>query len=280
MRPQLPLIAALALLGQQPLLAQPVDLPIPAAKTTEYPPGISVRQTRSGPVYADARGRTLYGMDMRTVLRWSSDAAQYCQDQCTAWEPLLAPGDAKPNIAFPRGFGGPPAARTAGAPPRPPGPAPLPPGFVVPQTAPDWTVIAGPQGPQWVYKGWHMVYSRKGEPAGSAAHDGADQQIWNTLKFVPPVPSVVAPASVTTQFAGGAYLLADRQGRALFTGQCAAACAGWLPLTAPMAGQGLGEWSVSLAGDSPQWAWRGQPVYVSREADPLSVPRNGKVLRP
>ena len=114
MKPVFLLAAAMAL-SPQPLLAQPADLPVPAAKTNEYPPGIAVRQTRSGPVYANARGRTLYGMDMRTVLRWSPDASQFCKDRCAEWEPLLAPTDAKPNIAFPRGLGGPPAPRVAGA---------------------------------------------------------------------------------------------------------------------------------------------------------------------
>ena len=117
MRLKLPLIAAFALLSPPSLLAQPADLPIPAARTSEYPAGISVRQTRAGPVYADARGRTLYGLDMRTVLRWSPDASQFCKDRCPDWEPLLAPADAKPTIMFPRGFGGPPPPR--GAPPAP-----------------------------------------------------------------------------------------------------------------------------------------------------------------
>ena len=165
-----------------------------------------------------------------------------------------------------------------------PGQQALPPGFISQQNAPDWTVIAGPQGPQWVYKGWHMVYVRKGDRPGSTAHDGADEQTWNTLKFVPPVPQITAPASVTTLFAGGAYALADRGGKLLFTGKCGQAqsgpCSGWTPLTAPMAGRGLGEWTVSLAGDNPQWAWRGQPVFVSQESDLQSVPSGGKVLRP
>ncbi len=280
MKRQLPLIAALLMLAPNVSLAQPADLPIPAATTNTYPPGVSVRRTASGPVYADRKGHTLYGMDMRTVLRWSPDAAQYCKDRCADWEPLLAPQDASPNIMFPRGFGGPPAPRAANAPPRPPGPPPLPEGFVTPQRAPDWSVIAGPQGPQWVYKGWHMIYVRKGDRPGSTAHDGADEQAWNTIKFVPPVPSITAPAGVTTLFTGGAYALADSEGRLLFTGKCSDPCTGWTPLTAPMAGRGLGEWTVSLAGDNPQWAWRGQPVFVGQGADPLSVPRNGKVLRP
>ncbi len=277
MKPQLPLLAAV-LLTAQPSLAQPVDLPVPAATTSDYPPGVAVRRTASGPVYADARGRTLYGMDMRTVLRWSPDAALYCNDRCADWVPLLAPVDARPNIAFPRGLGAPPPPR--GGTQRPPGPPPLPAGYVSPQGAPDWTVIAGPQGPQWVYKGWHMVYVRKGDRPGSAAHDGESAQTWNTLKFVPPVPKIAAPAGVTALYANGSYALATREGRLLYTGSCAAPCTGWSPLAAPMAGGGLGEWSVSLAGDSPQWAWRGKPVYVSSEADPLTVPKNGRVLRP
>ena len=62
--------------------------------------------------------------------------------------------------------------------------------FIQNQKAPDWTVIQGAQGPQWVYKGWHMVFVRKGEAPGSAAHEGDGNLSWNTMKFVPPVPKV------------------------------------------------------------------------------------------
>jgi predicted lipoprotein with Yx(FWY)xxD motif len=258
---------ALALSPQQALRAQPVDLPIPAASATELPPGVTIRRTAAGPVYADARGRTLYGMDMRTLIRWSPNPALHCQDTCAAqWEPVLAPAEAKVNIAFPRGGGA--ASRTA------------PPGFVLPQTAPDWTVIAGAQGPQWVYKGWHMVFVRKGDRPGSTAFDGAENLTWNTLKYVPPRPTIAAPPGVTTVFASGAYHLADREGRVLFTGDCGKSCEGWTPLAAPMASLGLGEWTVDLAHDTPQWSWRGNRVFVSRDADPVSVPRKGKVMRP
>ena len=263
------LIVAMAMVA--PAHAQPADLPIPAATTSTYPPGVTVRQTASGPVYADAGGHTLYGMDMRTLVRWSPDAAQYCQNACAeSWEPLLAPAGAKANIVFPRGFG----ERPRG------GMNAVPPGFIAPQSAPDWTVIAGTQGPQWVYKGWHMVYTRKGERPGSAAFDGADGRTWNTLKYVPPVPKLAAPASVAAVYADGAYALADKNGNVLFTGNCKADCAHWQPLAAPMASRGLGDWAVSLAGDSPQWTLRGKPVYVSQEDNPLKAPPSGTVLRP
>ncbi len=271
MKRRLP-IWAMALAAAVPAcaVAQPADLPIPPAKTTEYPPGVAVRQAASGPVYADARGLTLYGMDMRTLVRWSPDAAQFCQGACAeSWEPMLAPADAKPNIVFPRGPGG-GARGNLNA---------VPAGFIPPQSAPDWTIIAAPQGPQWVYKGWHMVFTRKGDTPGSTAFEGAEQRSWNTLKFVPPVPKLAAPSNVAPLFADGAYVLADRSGHALFTGACAAPC-NWQPLTAPMASRGLGEWAVSLAGDAPQWTWRGKPVYISQEANPARVPAAGTVLRP
>jgi predicted lipoprotein with Yx(FWY)xxD motif len=288
--PALAAAMAVAAIAAPAAHAQPVDLPIPAATTDQYPPGVSVRQTAKGPVYADARGRTLYGMDMRTLVRWSADAAQYCQGPCAeTWQPMLAPADAKPNVVFPRGFGERPrpagAAATPGALPAPPAPArgganAVPPGFIAPQSAPDWTIIQGPQGPQWVYKGWHMVYTRKGERPGGTAYDGSDNFTWNTLKFVPPAPKLAAPSSVSTQFIDGAYALTDKNGRVLFTGICAADCHGWLPLAAPMAGKGFGEWAISLASDTPQWTWRGKPVFISQEDSPVKVPPSGTVLRP
>jgi len=289
--------AAVALAAMAPGLAcaQPADLPIPAATTTQYPPGVTVRQTGKGPVYADAKGRTLYGMDMRVLVRWAPNPALYCTDDCAkSWEPLLAPADAKVNIMFPQGFGdrsraaAKPAGAAAPASPaaqprlqgeRAPGQAALQEGFVLPQRAPDWTVIEGPGGPQWVYKGWHMVYTRKNDRPGSTAHDGEDQFTWNTLKFVPPVPEVTAPPGVTATFANGAYLLADRNGRALFTGNCVANC-GWTPLAAPAASRPLGAWSVNLGGDRPQWNWKGKPVFVSQEEDPMTVPASGAPVRP
>ena len=284
---------ALGLAVPHAVLAQPADLPIPAATTTTYPPGVTVRQTPAGPVYADARGRTLYGMDMRTLHRWAPNPALYCKDDCARlWEPLLAPAGSEPNIMYPRGFGGgqpPPAAGQRppgqGAPPalqgeRAPGQAPLPHNMIMNQRAPDWTVIAGPSGPQWVYKGWHMVYLRKGDRPGSTALDGADARTWNSLKFVPPVPALVAPAGVAARFVGGAYALADKDGRVLFTGTCAPDCSGWTPLRGGYASRGLGEWSVDATGEHPQWRWRGKPVYVSQDADADSAPGGTTILRP
>jgi predicted lipoprotein with Yx(FWY)xxD motif len=272
------LLAFAALLGTAAAQAQPVDLPIPAATTDRYPPGVKVRQTAAGPVYTDAKGRTLYGLDLRTVLRWSPNPAQYCQQDCQAlWQPMLAPATVPVNLLYPRAFGDRAQPPPPGAPPPPPGPAPLPPGFHANQRAPDWTVIAGASGPQWVYKGWHMVFVRRGDKPGATSFDGADEQTWNTLKFVPPVPQLVAPGTVASRFVDGGYVLVDTAGHTLFTGTCAADCAQWQPLAGAMASAPVGQWAIDRSGDTAHWRYRGKPVYVSRDE---ALPAGGKVLRP
>jgi predicted lipoprotein with Yx(FWY)xxD motif len=257
-------LASATLAIAAPAVAQPVDLPIPPATTATYPPGVKVATTPSGSVYTDAKGRTLYGMDMRMLLRWAPDPAQHCQGACAeTWEPLLAPAGSKPNVAYPHG--------NREAPPE---------GFVQPQKAPDWTIIAGPQGPQWVYKGWHVVFTRKGDQPGSTAFDGSDDYVWNTLKFVPPAPEPVIPGNVSTVLVDGSYAFADADGRVLFAGNCGAECTGWTPLPASLASRGRGEWSVSRQGDVPQWLYRGKPVFVTRDDDKISVPTGAEILRP
>lgn len=264
--------------------AQPADLPIPAATTSDYPAGIHVGSAGGVPVYVDQAGRTLYGMDMRTLLRAGADTSKYCQADCAErWEPVLAPAGSKPNIMFPRGFGDrqrPPAAGGAPAAAPSSGAAAAGTEFVQNQKAPDWSIIEGPQGPQWVYKGWHMVYVRKGEAPGSATHDGDENMVWNTLKYVPPVPKLTAPVNVATAFVEGAYALVDNEGRLLFTGDCASDCADWRPLAGGVASRGLGDWAVSREADKPQWLYRGKPVFVAAGPSPDDMPAGAAVLRP
>lgn len=272
------------LLASAPALAQPVDLPIPAATTSQYPSGVSIGSAGGVPVYVDAQGRTLYGMDMRVLLRAGADPSQYCRAACTAvWAPLLAPADAKPNIAFPMGFGdhrrpmpAPGGSSAAPAIARADPQAQM----LQNQKAPDWTIIQGPEGPQWVYKGWHMVFVRKDDAPGSAAYDGAENMAWNTLKYVPPVPKVVAPANVSIAFVDGGYALVDNKGRLLFSGSCGNDCAGWRAFTGPLAGADVGDWAVSHDADAPQWLYRGQPVFVAQGPAPANMPTGAKVLRP
>jgi predicted lipoprotein with Yx(FWY)xxD motif len=262
----IPIAAALSTVAA----AQPADLPIAPATTTSYPPGIKVVRLPGGAVYANKAGHTLYGLDMRTVLRAGPDPAQYCKGPCAeTWEAVLAPAEAKPNIRYP---GAPGRSRPDEA----KDPAAVK--FIDNRTAPDWTIIGGPRGPQWVYKGWHMVFVRKAGRRGTTEFDGADGRIWNVLRYVPPLPVIVAPGNVKPVFVDGAYALADEEGRLLFTGKCKAGCAGWKPFSGGMASAGLGEWRVSSSGDVPQWLFRGAPVFVG--PDGHNVTEGGKVLRP
>jgi predicted lipoprotein with Yx(FWY)xxD motif len=231
------------------------------------PAGVKLSKTAVGSVYAARDGRTLYGLDLRTILRAGPDPAQYCTGACAEqWEPLLAPTGTKPNIVFPRGGPGSQNARPAG--------------FVDPQKAPDWTVIEAAQGPQWVYKGWHLVFARRDDKRGSSAFDGADSFTWNTLKYVPPAPVLVAPPGVAAIFDGGVHVLAASDGRLLFTGPCGKSCAGWTPLAGGAASTGVGAWAVDRSGDSPQWTYRGARVFVASPTDPRTIPAGAKVLRP
>jgi predicted lipoprotein with Yx(FWY)xxD motif len=309
-----------AQLGVGAAWAQPTDIPLPAAKTTEFPPGVSVAKIEGGQVYVAADGRTLYGLDLRTVNRWAVDSSKYCVDRCDEWEPLLAPANAKPNLNLFRGFGrrrpgaapaAPPAAPTpaaaAGATPAaaganpaaPAGAAPAggdaerqqqlaaafglggaPTGMYTQQNAPDWTIVEGPAGPQWVYKGYHMVYVRKGDQPRSTAYDGTEGRTWNTLKFIPPVPEIKAPNGVGVAWLDDAYLLTDKDGKVLYTGDCGSNCSSWTPLAAPLVSQGLGDWTVDRSAPRPQWLYRGKPVFVAADETTASLPGQTVALRP
>jgi len=254
---------------------QPVDLPIPAATAEGLPAGIALAKVGTSKVYVDRSGRVLYGMDMRTLLQRSPDPALYCRQACAQeWEPLLAPAGMSPNIAFPPGYRGERRLRANGS------DGPTAPGFVAPQSAPDWTVIAGPQGPQWVYKGWHMVFVHRGDKPATIAHEGEDDLTWNTLKYIPPAPKVVAPGGGRAILVGDEYMLADKDGHALFTGSCAKGCPRWQPFAAGMASAAVGGWAVSTRGDVPQWTLNGAPVFVAGEDDPVAIPLGGKAIRP
>lgn len=64
-----------------------------------------------------------------------------------------------------------------------------------------------------------MVFTRRGDRAGSTAFDGAEAKTWNTLKFVP--PPLTAPAGIQLLMPDRDpdrdYVLADSEGRELFT---------------------------------------------------------------
>ena len=291
MRWYLPGLAAAVLsFANAPVGAQPADMPISPAASNERPKGISVRTVGKGAVYVDARGLTLYGLDLRNITGKTGKPIDYCTEACAeAWEPLLAPAGSTPtpdlNLPWmPRAPMG-PAQRPQGGDPAPES-QPQSAGGAAAQQAPqsDWAIVEGPQGPQYLYKRAHLVFTRKGDKRGSVSFDGEDNFTWNTLKYVAPLPKLVAPKNVSAILVEGNYALADDQGRVLYTAEetsaCGESCENWMPLAAGMANRGVGEWTVRRDGDYAQWLYKGRPVFVSQEAQPTQVPANAQMLRP
>lgn len=257
--------ATLLALPAMRTVAQPLDLPIPPATTTVLPPGITIRQTAAGMVYADARGLTLYGMDFRMLGGRTGQPAIFCRGDCAKlWEPLVPPPSVTP-VALPD-----PRKLAAG-------------GKGKRAAVADWIVVEGAQGPQWLYKGWHLVFTRRGDRPGSTRWDGSDGWIWNTLKYVRPVPEPIAPTATAIRFVEGDYAFATREGLLLYSmhgRSCTRLCDTATPFKAGLANQGLGDWTVSRSGDVAQWVYQGRPVFVAEDKDSRSLPKGAVLLRP
>lgn len=289
--------AALLLLPlATPAAAQNRYFPIPAANSTELPPGISVRKTADGDIYVDAKGRTLYGMDFKTLYLESLNPAKFCSGACAEiWEAVAPPANTPPTPEpdlgrFAAAFGGEtrqltPEAKLVLA--NQLGAAQAGLGFSggPEKPGPDWTVTEGANGPQLMYKRTNLVFVRKGDAPGSIRWDGADKMRWNVLRYVPPMPKAAAPPNVGILYAAGGYAFADKSDRVLFTqgrsGKCRKDCESPKPFAAGMISQGTGDWTIARDGDAAQWLYRGKPVFVSQGAPKSAVvPRGATILRP
>jgi predicted lipoprotein with Yx(FWY)xxD motif len=283
-------------------VAQNRYLPIPPANSTELPPGISVKKTPIGDVYVDAKGRTLYGMDYRTLFLDTRNPATFCSGSCAeTWEAVAAPPGTPPTPPPQiRGFGGGgqgqgqgqgqnqgqnQAAQAVLANQAQAAQVVL--GFMggTAPTGPDWTVTVGANGPQLMYKRTNLVFVRKGDAPGSTQWDGDDHQRWNALRYVPPVPKLVAPPNVAPLYVAGGYAFADTKAHVLYVlgppKKCSAACEPPEPFRAGLISQGIGDWSVSRTGDLAQWLYRGKPVFVSEGAPKSAdIPVGATILRP
>lgn len=205
-----------------------------------FPPAVRVGPSPQGPVYVDAKKHTLYSMSLRWAKARSGVGIEYCGAAClAAWTPLAAPANAKP--------------------------------------VGEWSAITGPVGPQWAYAG-NPVFVFKADPAsGALGGDGWDD-LWSALFYVPPKPVLVAPPGVAVKAIKGRNLLADAAGHPLFTigtGRSVAAT----PFAAGMVNRPVGEWAVLRRSDVPQWTWRGRPVFVSSDLDPL-LPAGAEAILP
>lgn len=243
-----------AVLGIGVVIVTPAAAQVPPVETSgpeltasgDYPGVVSVKSGKPGLYYADAQGRTLYALNMRLANSRSGASLTYCIGPCAqSWTPLAASADAEP--------------------------------------VGQWTVLAAAQGPQWAYRK-NLVFTYNADHApGDITGDGVDA-LWSVIRHIPAMPSITAPASVKPRFLGDRYVLTDVAGHRLFTAAqslaCAAACADWAPLAAGMVTRSIGEWSVTRAGDTAQWAFRGKPVYASLKASTSALPEGATPLLP
>jgi predicted lipoprotein with Yx(FWY)xxD motif len=250
-------VAALSQLAS-PVVAQPRFSPPRPANSNVLPPGISVKKTAIGDVYVDAKGRTLYGLDVVALFVEMRSPFTYCTGACEEmWEPVAAP---------------------AGTPQGPPNA----PRFIGrgTQSGPDWVAVNGAKGPQLLFKQGNLVFVRKDDVPGSTKWDGDKNYLWNALRYVPPIPKVKAPSGFSAAYIDGAYALADKDERILYTqdrpAKCVTPC---IPLKTGLVVSGSGEWTVSRTGEVAQWAYRGKPVYVSAPKS-AGIPEGATILRP
>ena len=238
------LIVLVASLVPAACLAQAESQQMPAAADYTYPDIVAVRQLKSGSIYVNRQDLTLYAMDARTAASRAGQPFRFCVGPCTQiWAPLAADPNAKP--------------------------------------VGKWTVVTGAQGPQWAYKRNPVFTFLADKAPGAVAGDGYDE-MWSVIAYVPPPPPIVVPPNVAPLYTKHGYILADGGGHALFVldrGACDRACTGAAPFAAGMAASPVGDWSVLRDQDSPQWAYRNHPVFISQQ-DTQSAPQGAAILRP
>ena len=215
-----------------------------AAADYTYPDIVEVRQVKSGYLYVNRQGLTLYAMDARTAASRAGQPFRYCVGPCTLiWAPLAADPSAKP------------VGR--------------------------WAVVTGAQGPQWSYNRNPVFTFLADKAPGSVGGDGYDE-MWSAIAYVPSPPPISAPPNVVPRYTKDGYILADAGGHALFVlsqGACDPACSEAEPLAAGMAAAPIGDWSVLRTQDRPHWAYRHHPVFISL-LDAPAVPPGEAMLRP
>jgi len=138
----------------------------------------------------------------------------------------------------------------------------------------DWTLIERSDGGhQWAFKGKPLYVSAKDKPFGQPMGDGA-ASVWHVALFRP-TEELENPDGIETHElpkANGVGLT-DNRGMSLYVfdggaPDARAVCEDasctyrWKPVSAPEVAQATGEFTIVAGpGGSPQWAFRGQPLF-------------------
>lgn len=217
--------------------------PAPALAAESFPPGLGIRGTDLGEVYADATGKTLY-----TLARDDKPGVSNCTDMqykegTDGFRGVRHPLnrlDQRPTCLQKAH----PAVAPVGA-------------FPVGR----WSILDRADGSrQWMYDRRPVYTSVKDRVAGEI--NGAfGQPVFVPIAYPPGVAIKRAPT-------GGAYFTSTGSQPLLFRQNgCKRDCASpHRPFSAPELAQPLGRWRVITTSDGlRQWSYDGRPVYVSAE---------------
>lgn len=268
------LCGALGLCGLQRAFADPASAVREDSVREDYvrepmPPGFQVIPTElEGPVFADARGKTLYRWPY-TALRNGSAGDPKGTSTCTSKVTTVSEGLFSP---YPAGLVLPDLDK------RPSCVAMWPPVVAPPGAQPigNWSVITRTDGStQWAYGGQALYTSaldrQPGDVLGATnqVRAGFTSVVWRYP--VGPTPRVPPDFRVVTTLQG--RLLVNASGQSIYAydkdgrdkSNCTAACLRlWAPVQAPaLARREDGEWTViERAPGVLQWAFRHRPLYT------------------
>ena len=233
------------------------------------PAGVQVVQTElDGPVYADAKGRTLYHWQLKNLRNGDTgDRKKSGVSSCTDEVLKVTSGMQSP---YPPGYTLPEADTR-------PSCAKLWPPFVAPDEAKPagkWTIITRKDGTkQWVYDDYPVYTSsldhRQGDVLGGSKIEKAGGSGVARTPIGPP-PDI--PPELTMVAFGTGHMLVDHKGYSVYysdadgpnKSNCDAKCQQkWKPVVASDIATARGEWSiVVLPSGIKQWAFRKHLLYT------------------
>jgi predicted lipoprotein with Yx(FWY)xxD motif len=238
--------------------------PAHAKNALAAPPGVSIRVTYGGPVFA-AKGMTLYRADFDEVGKPSKCASEELtrfirETQRIDWPLPYAPGERIPCIKKWPPFVAAPNARPIG----------------------DWTIVKRPDGiQQWSYKGRPTYTSvrdhRPGDVNGlNQNFSGRNPSPWGPLEA-----PFLAPQHIQLKKLERSLSLVDADGSLLLTNvgptgkrlSCSGECGkGLAPVGVTPAAIPYGDWTIvsPRKGGVKQWAYRGQPLFRVTEGQDAS----------
>jgi predicted lipoprotein with Yx(FWY)xxD motif len=131
----------------------------------------------------------------------------------------------------------------------------------------DWTIIKREDGArQWTYQSKPLYLFTGDAKPGEVKGDGM-QRFWHAAKYALPPPTLDRPSGIKLVKAGEDYVLANHQGKALYSrttkGACDGECAAYPRLAAPALAQPHGDWKIITDRTGfRQWAYKGRPLYA------------------